>query len=191
MIFLISIIFFFLFSFHLTSYYDTFRKPLEAIYQEIYVQKKANPYQILVKNFCIAGLDSLKKMFYLNLFGWGFAIVFIPSILVGYLIYTHLDLFFVPDVATSISLMPLIGEPLQDMVAFLYESAGREIALGLQSIPLAFQSIILFLPILFIIAVSDLIQATIQRRQRGNIRSILKRGLIFTVFNLKLSRKDC
>jgi hypothetical protein len=188
-IFLISVAFFLLFSLHLTSYFRVFETPLKTIHQEIYTQKKSPRYEILVKNFVISTFHYMEKIIYISLYSLGSLIVLIPSLVVGYLFYTYLDLFSMPEIANFISLIPAVGDALKGMVTFILESVVTKISPILQGIPLIYHIIVFFIPMLFLVPLSDLLEATVQKRQRGNIRSILKNGLLFVIKSLNFPRK--
>lgn len=188
-IFLISTVFFVLFSRHSTSYYGMFREPLEVIHQEIYVQKKPDPYIILVKSLCISCLRSAKKIFHLLAFYLGVLVAFVPSIIVGYLIFTWIDLFFLPEMANFLSIIPAIGDVLTEIVHFLLESVVSEAGVALQNIPVVYHTILLALPLLLLLPISDRIETSVHKRQRGNIANILGNGLRFIMANLNLPSK--
>jgi hypothetical protein len=188
-VFIISIIFFISFSHYLYSYYGVFEKPLRMVHQEIFIKGKPNHYAILVKNFVISCLHSISKMLYLALFLVTFIILLIPSTIVGFTNYLYLDLFFAPQSATFLSLIPVVGEAIKKMILFISESIGTGILATLQSIPLPFQIILLFLPILLSLPISDLVVTTVYKRQRGNVKDILKNGLRFLVSNINFPRK--
>lgn len=188
-IFLVSIIFFIFYLRHITSSHELFKEPLKAIHQEIFVQKKPDAYMILVKNFCISCIHSLRKTIHLFLFLFGSAIVFIPSITVGYLIYTWVDLFFLPEMANFLTLIPTVGDVLSAIVMFIYESVGSELGVAFQNIPLVYHVVLLTLPMLLLFAISDRIETSVRRRQRGNIRNIFRNGLKNIIEDLDFPKK--
>lgn len=188
-IFIVSLVFFLMFSAEGSISLNLFEKPLKSIYEEIYVQKKSDPYMILVKNFVLLSMRLSRRLFRFFLFLVGFAIILIPSIIVGFLNYVHLDLFLVPDFGTFLTLIPAIGEPLKNIILFVVEHIGTSVGLAFQNIPLLFHFLLLFIPLMLLASVADLIEASVSKRQRGNAKKILKNGLKLITMNLNFPCK--
>jgi hypothetical protein len=188
-LFVISVIGFFSLGCYSFYVFQFFKEPLKSIHQEIFIQKKPNHYEILVKEFCIAIVHSFQRYAYYGFFLIMIAIVFIPSLISGYMGFTLLDVSSAPQIGSFLGTIPVFGETIRDALKFVFESIGREVSLGFQSLPVSWQALIVLVPILIIIPLSDLIEASVQRRQRGDFKRIMKNGLLIVVKNLVLPSK--
>ena len=172
-----------------TSFLSFPEEALQGTHREIFIEKKSNPRSILMKNIFVSALNMSSEIVDLFISFLALAILFIPALLVGYVAYIYINLFSIPTLITNISLLPTVGEPLQDVAIFITETIGKEITQISTNMSPLLVALILTIPIILVLAISDLIQSKVLRKQRGSIREILKNGTVFIIFNANFSGK--
>lgn len=166
-----------------------FELPIKRTYQEIFIEKKGLPRTLLIKNIFISSLIHGSRVIDVFIVTLVLMILFIPALFVGYVAYTYINLSSIPTLITNISLLPNIGETLQEVAIFITETIGKEVNQIYINMPPLLIAIILIIPIILLLAVYDLIESNVLRKQRGTFREILKNGLRLIIFNLNLAGK--
>jgi hypothetical protein len=162
---------------------------LRATWNEIFVEQKLNPRMVLIKNTFATLIGFIGKFFHFIVLSSVYLILFIPGIIVGFLAWSYFNLFSLPKIVDFVSLIPTIGDTLQEILAFIVDAWGRQISEILANLTPIYGALILAIPIILFLPLANRIETRILRKRRGNIRHVLKDGAYFLISNLNLPSK--
>lgn len=167
-----------------------FMGPLDLIYKEIYIDKKPNQFGILEKNFTIAGIRAFKLFPYLLVILALYGILFLPSLVIGYLGYILFIVILVPHLSLVIKYLPIIGVNVSSSIQSAFTSITNiSQPSWINTTTATILSIVILVTMIFLFGFMDLVETNTYSRYRGNIRTVLVNGIGAMIRNLNLPYK--
>ena len=176
------------FWFSVRSFLGFFELPLTRTWREVFKEEKKSPRFVLVKNIVISLLRFVGKLFHFLTVAVLYGTSFAPALIWGGLIYLYLDLYSIPNVINFVSLLPGVGDTLKQIATYTAQTFGRHLG-EIQSIPQVCMIPLLGILILLMFPLFDRIQTSVLRKQRGNIKRILRNGFILILYNINFLDK--